>query len=55
MAKATITIIGLGKRGASVGLALKQKEPELNIIGHDKDAELDKIACQKGWNRIICK
>lgn len=58
MAKATITIIGLGKKGTSIGLALKQKEPELNIIGHDKDSGTAKKAKtmeavdSSSWNLI---
>ncbi|MBN1318073.1 MAG: prephenate dehydrogenase/arogenate dehydrogenase family protein [Anaerolineales bacterium] len=50
MTKATITIIGLGKRGTSVGLALKQKEAEINVIGHDKDNGVAKKA--KGMEAV---
>ena len=58
MAKATITIVGLGKRGSSVGLALKSSELDFRVIGHDKEAEVAKQARTLGavdstpWNLI---
>jgi prephenate dehydrogenase len=50
MTKATISIIGLGKRGTSVGLALKNQDAELNVIGHDKDNGVAKKA--KGMEAV---
>jgi len=35
----TITIIGLGRTGASIGLALKQSQLDVTIIGHDADSD----------------
>ncbi len=32
-----VTIIGLGRIGTSIGLALKQSDLDLHIIGHDKE------------------
>ncbi|MFQ5401463.1 MAG: prephenate dehydrogenase [Anaerolineae bacterium] len=40
----TIVIIGLGRIGASVGLALKQAMPELVIVGHDPDPDAAAVA-----------
>ncbi|MCP4419652.1 MAG: prephenate dehydrogenase, partial [Chloroflexi bacterium] len=40
----TITIIGLGRVGASIGLALKNSPLDVKVIGHDPDAEKGKIA-----------
>jgi prephenate dehydrogenase len=40
----TITIIGLGRVGASIGLALKRSSLDVKVIGHDPDAEKGKIA-----------
>jgi prephenate dehydrogenase len=38
MTRPTITIVGLGLIGTSIGLALRQeKQDEFDIIGHDKD------------------
>lgn len=44
MAKATISIIGLGRRGCSIGLALKTPELDFEVIGHDIDSEHAKKA-----------
>ncbi len=58
MTKATITIIGLGKIGSSIGLALKAPEFDYQIIGHDKDRAIAKMAREMGavdstsWNLI---
>lgn len=52
----TITIIGLGRLGASVGLALKQAAVPVQIIGHDKDHQTGQKAKEMGavdslkWN-----
>lgn len=35
----TIAIIGLGRTGASVGLALKRSQIEVTIVGHDADGD----------------
>ncbi len=51
-----ITIIGLGRIGTSIGLALKQTQMKLHIVGHDKEpahtrAALKRKAIDKGdWN-----
>jgi prephenate dehydrogenase len=58
MAKATITIVGLGKRGSSIGLALRAPELDFQVIGHDKEAVVAKKARSLGavhttaWNLI---
>jgi len=58
MAKATITIIGLGKLGSSIGLALKTPELDFKVIGHDKNNKVAKKAHAMGavdsssWNLI---
>ena len=58
MAKASITIIGLGKIGSSIGLALKAPELDYEIVGHDKDSLVQKKAREIGavdsttWNVI---
>ena len=40
----TITIIGMDRLGASVGLALKQSPMELTIIGNDRDGDMIRAA-----------
>lgn len=58
MTKATIAIIGLGKIGSSIGLALKAPEFDYQIVGHDKDRGIAKMAQDMGavdstsWNLI---
>lgn len=42
--KPKITIIGLGRVGASIGLALKKSGAELEIIGHDKVRDVGNAA-----------
>jgi prephenate dehydrogenase len=39
-----ITIIGLGQIGASIGLALKAKNVNVHLMGHDKDPQVAKEA-----------
>ena len=39
MAKAKITIIGLGVTGASMGLALQRDEADFEVMGHDKNQD----------------
>ena len=39
MSKPIITIIGLGLRGTSLGLALQREEGNFEIVGHDKDPD----------------
>lgn len=39
MTKPTITIIGLGLTGTSLGLALQREPGNFTIVGHDKDSE----------------
>lgn len=54
--KPKITIIGLGRTGASIGLALKKSGAELEIIGHDKVRDVGNAAQKSGavdkheWN-----
>ena len=43
-----ITIIGLGQIGASIGLALKARNLDIRLVGHDKDAETAKEAQKLG-------
>lgn len=40
----TITIIGLDRTGASVGLALKKSSLDVTIVGHDTDAAKARLA-----------
>ena len=44
----TITIIGLKKIGASIGLAIKAAAPKLTVIGHDRDKLVRKAAEEIG-------
>lgn len=55
----TITIIGLDRVGASIGLALKKSPLDVTIIGHDPDAVKGKVAKetiqaidQAEWNLV---
>ncbi len=43
-----ISIIGVGLIGGSIGLALKEKYPKINIIGVGRNLERLKLAKQKG-------
>ena len=43
-----ITIIGLGQIGASIGLALKSRKADVNIVGHDKNSYSAKTAQKMG-------
>jgi prephenate dehydrogenase len=43
-----VTIIGLGQVGASIGLALANKQTDVRRIGHDKDPETAKLAQKQG-------
>ncbi len=58
MAKPRITIVGLGRIGGSMGLALKKANADLEIIGHDKDARAAGAAQKRGavdkteWNLL---
>jgi prephenate dehydrogenase len=58
MARATVTIVGLGKIGSSIGLALNTPENDLQLIGHDKSSDVAKESKSKGavdstaWNLI---
>jgi prephenate dehydrogenase len=51
-----VAIIGLGCVGASIGLAIKEIEPEVEVIGHDKDRDRSQKAHSLGavdkthWN-----
>lgn len=56
MTKPRITIIGLGQRGASMGLALKKAGAEIEIVGHDKQRDVMQQTAKLGavdkteWN-----
>lgn len=59
MTRPTITIVGLGLVGASIGLALRQeKAEEFDIIGHDRDFGLARKVRKQGavnkldWNLV---
>jgi prephenate dehydrogenase len=43
-----ITIVGLGQIGASIGLALKARNLDVRLVGHDKDAQTAKEAQKLG-------
>lgn len=43
-----ITIVGLGQIGSSIGLALKARNLDLRIVGHDKDAQTAKESQKLG-------
>jgi prephenate dehydrogenase len=51
-----VTIVGLGCVGASIGLALREVEPETEVVGHDRDGERARKAHRMGavtrthWN-----
>lgn len=53
-----VTIIGMNRMGASIGLALKQSKAQLTIIGHDRENQLALTASKLGavdktdWNLI---
>jgi prephenate dehydrogenase len=57
MSEPKVTIIGLGLLGSSIGLALRQAQPDFHIVGHDKDASLSKKAKDLGaiekWERNL--
>ncbi len=52
----SLTIVGLGFLGTSLGLALKCAIPEMEIVGHDPSPELTSLAKKRGaidkshWN-----
>ena len=48
MTKPTITIIGLGLIGGSIGLALRANNKAVRVIGHDLDHSLNKLAQKMG-------
>lgn len=54
--KPRLTIIGVGRLGTSIGLALKKTGAELEIVGHDKNREALNVAQKAGavdkieWN-----
>ena len=58
MSTFTITIVGTGVIGTSLGLALKQKDESLRLVAHDKDLGNAKAAAKLGafdkveWNLI---
>lgn len=58
MSDFTITVVGTGVIGTSIGLALKQTQEPLRLIAHDKDLAVAKSAVKAGafdkaeWNLI---
>jgi prephenate dehydrogenase len=58
MPKPKLSIIGLGRIGGSIGLALKKANAELEIVGHDKDSRVAQQALKRGavdkteWNLL---
>ena len=58
MSNYTITIVGTGLIGTSLGLALKQSDPAFRLVGHDKDFGRANAAAKLGafdrveWNLI---
>jgi prephenate dehydrogenase len=57
MSEPKVTIVGLGLLGSSMGLALRQAQPDFHIVGHDKDAARSKKAQDAGaiekWERNL--
>jgi prephenate dehydrogenase len=43
-----ITIVGLGQIGSSIGLALKARNLDLHVVGHDKDVQTAKESQKLG-------
>ncbi len=58
MARPRLTIIGLGRIGGSIGLAVKKANPGIEIIGHDKESKVAGLAQKRGavdkteWNLL---
>jgi len=48
MTQPKIAIIGLGRIGSSMGLALRQAQPDFEIVGHDKDGAVSRKAQKLG-------
>lgn len=54
----TIAVVGLGRIGGSIGLALRQSSPGLRVVGHDREPSRGRQARQLGaidhaeWNLI---
>jgi len=48
MSQPKIAIIGLGLIGGSIGLALREAEPDFEIVGHDKETAVSKRAYKLG-------
>ena len=44
----TVTIVGLGRIGASIGLALKQSPLDIKLVGHDSERARAKEAQEQG-------
>ncbi len=47
-----ISLIGLGLIASSICLTLRQKDPEIQIAGYDKDKEVRKKAKKIGFCKI---
>lgn len=48
MTEPKVAIIGLGRTGSSMGLALRRAEPQFDIVGHDKDRAVSREAHKLG-------
>lgn len=44
----TIVVIGLNQQGASIGLRFKEKLPDLEVVGHDRDRDAMRTAKEMG-------
>jgi prephenate dehydrogenase len=57
MSQPKVTIVGLGKIGSSIGLALRKAQPEFTVVGHGKDSALSRKAHDLGaidkWERNL--
>jgi prephenate dehydrogenase len=57
MSQPKVTIVGLGKIGSSMGLALRKAQPDFTVVGHDKDGALSRKAQDLGavekWERNL--
>ncbi len=48
MSQPRIAIVGLGLIGGSIGLALREAEPDFEMVGHDKDSAVSSKARKRG-------
>ncbi|MCZ7665718.1 MAG: NAD(P)-binding domain-containing protein [Chloroflexi bacterium] len=43
-----ISIVGLGRLGASIGLAVQQSSLDVRVVGHDRNADVARLALSMG-------